>query len=149
MAIFWSASAAGFFLPDHPAIPKDAVRITAARHRALLKGHGEGAAIVAGADGQPRLQRPPAPTLADRRAGMIRRVNREAARRIEAIAPAWRQLNDLREGGDAAAARFAAIDAIRAASDRIAARIATMDDAALAGLDIAADPDWPNGAAAA
>lgn len=49
-------------------------------------------------------------------------IRAEAGRRIEAIAPIWRQLNDLRESSEAGAARFAAIDAVRAWSDALEAR---------------------------
>ena len=48
-------------------------------------------------------------------------VKAEAARRIEAAYPLWRQMNIVREGGAALAAMTAMIDAIRAASDAIEA----------------------------
>lgn len=43
----------------------------------------------------------------------------EAARRIEARYPIWRQLNVMREGGEPLAAMTAFIDAVRAASDQL------------------------------
>lgn len=48
---------------------------------------------------------------------LVRAIKSAAARRIEAISPAWRQLNDMREPSESGAARFAAIDAVRAWSD--------------------------------
>ncbi|MFY9350387.1 MAG: hypothetical protein WAO77_08570 [Sphingobium sp.] len=148
MALFYSASTPGFFDDAiHAHLPPDAVRISAARHAELLAAQAGGAMIVAGERGRPRIHRDP-PSLADRRAAAIRRVKREAARRIEAISPPWRQLNDLREPGDAGAARFAAIDAVRAASGAIEAAIATLGADALEPLDIAAHPLWPETARA-
>lgn len=44
-------------------------------------------------------------------------IKAEAARRIEAISPQWRQTTDLREPSEAGATRFAAIDEVRAWSN--------------------------------
>jgi hypothetical protein len=74
---------------------------------------------------------------------MLAAIKREAERRIEAISPPWRQLNDLREPSDAGAARFAAIDAVRAASDAIEAVLAKAPAAALDGFPVADNPLWP------
>jgi len=142
MALFYSATAGFFDDAIHALLPADAVPITPARHRELLAAQGEGAAIEPGEDGRPRLRRP-STSIAARRAALIRRVKREATRRIEAAAPIWRQLNDQRAPSPAGDARFAAIDAIRSASDAIEAQIATLSADALAALDVAAHPLWP------
>jgi hypothetical protein len=69
-------------------------------------------------------------------------VKREANRRIEAVAPVWKQLNAVR------AAKpndplFAAVDAIRAASDAIEARLKGMTDAEAGAFDVATAVEWP------
>jgi hypothetical protein len=143
MALFYSASTNGFFDDQlHAALPDDAVEISAARHRVLLAAQANGSAICAGDDSKPRIRRPVV-TVADRRAALIRRVKREAARRIDAVSPIWRQLNDQRAPSDASAARFTAIDAVRAASNAIEAEIADLAADALAAFDIAAHSLWP------
>jgi hypothetical protein len=145
MGIFYSPSAPGFFDDAiHAAIPQDAVRVSPARHVALLDGQAAGAAIVADARGRPRLHKPGGDSPAEHRARLIRATKREAARRIDSISPIWRQINDLRASGDAAAARrFAAIDGIRAASAMIERDIAATAGPALAALPIADHPAWP------
>jgi DNA repair photolyase len=147
MALYYSA-ARHAFLDDaiHTTLPEDAVPVARARHRALMEAQATGAAIVAGEDGAPRIDRPRA-TRSIQRAAAIRQVKREAARRIEAIAPIWRQLNDARVPSEAGAARFAAINAVRVASDAIEAEIATMTLAALKALDIASHRAWPEASA--
>lgn len=144
MGIFYSSSARAFFSNDlhGDAIPSDAVPITADLYRGLLDGQSKGAAIVAARDGRPRL-RWPRMSMDERRAGLIRAVKREASRRIDAIAPVWRQLNDQRVPSEDGAARFAAIDAVRAASGSIEAEVASAPDDALAAFDIAVHPAWP------
>lgn len=143
MALFYSAGTNAFFDDQlHAALPDDAVEISAARHRVLLAAQANGSAICAGDDGKPRIRRPVV-TLADRRAALVRRVKREAARRIDAVSPIWRQLNDQRVPSEASAARFAAIDAIRAASDAIEADIAAALSDGLTAIDVAAHPLWP------
>lgn len=145
MQIFYSPGTRAFYsdLIHGDAVPADAVVITQARHRELLTGQASGRAIIAGEDGFPRLQPAARLTTSDRRAQLAARNKREAARRIEAISPLWRQINDQRDPSDAGAARFVAIDAIRAASDAIEAQIATAAKDALAGLDIPNHPLWP------
>ena len=143
MALFYSASTPGFFDDQiHATLPADAVPLTDDQHQQLLAAQGEGAAIGVDSDGHPRA-RVASLTIAQRRAMAARQVKREAARRIEAIAPIWRQLNDQRAPSDAGAARFAAIDAVRAASDAIEAQIAGAAKAALVALDIPNHPLWP------
>lgn len=152
MAIHYSASRHAFLDDSLHDLPADAVPVTRARHRALLDAQAGGAAIVADDKGHPRIDRPRA-TRSILRAQLTRAVKREAARRIEAIAPLWRQLNDLRARGPGAKPyadwpqdvreRFAAIDAVRTASDAIEGDIATLTLAALKALDIAGHPAWP------
>lgn len=50
---------------------------------------------------------------------LVRAIKSAAARRIDAISPAWRQLNDMREPTETGAARFAALDAVRAWSNEL------------------------------
>lgn len=142
MAIFYSAARRGFFDDAvHTDLPVDAVKVSKARHRQLLEAQDQGAQIVPGSNGSPvLLHLSPAPDL---RARMVRRIKRIAARRITAISPAWRQLNDLRQMSLAAADRFAAIDAIRAASNLIEQDLAATADTALANFPLQDHPLWP------
>lgn len=141
MTLFFSATARGFFDDAlHMELPDDAVPISEDRHRELLAAQAAGAIITADSCGKPRASRP---TIDARRAAALRAVKREASRRIEAIAPIWRQLNDQRAPTPESDARFHAIDAIRAASNMIEADIAGLSAAALDALDFAAHPLWP------
>lgn len=143
MALFYSPSAPGFFDDAiHATLPSDAIAITSARHAELLAAQAAGADIVTGPNGRPHIRRH-TPSIADRRAAMTAMVKREAARRINVISPIWRQLNDMRDPGPDAAARFAAIDAVRATSQAVEAQIAAATLAQLAALDIANHPAWP------
>lgn len=65
------------------------------------------------------------------RGGLIAAAKAEAGRRIDAIAPLWRQTNLLRDVGPGAP-EFAAIDAVRAASNRLEALLAAASDDELA-----------------
>lgn len=141
MTIYFSPSAHAFFHGEDRA-PSDAVKITPARHRSLLAGQSGGATIVVGPDGHPRLERARKPGVVETRAQLGRLVKREAHRRIIAIAPLWRQLNDLRAASKAGAARFAAIDRIREASSVIEAAIAASDAAQLIDLDVRNHSAW-------
>ncbi|ATI79452.1 hypothetical protein [Sphingobium yanoikuyae] len=154
MDIFFSPGACAFFTPalHGDAVPADAVAITADAHRALINGQSQGRTIIADDDGRPCLAPVVQPTLAQLRARAIARTKREAARRIEAVAPLWRQMNDIRDRdadiatnaqAQAATIRFAAIDAIRAASNAIEADIATATAKTLKAIDLAAHPLWP------
>jgi hypothetical protein len=152
--IHWSPSARAFFDEAHPAIPADAVAITARRHRQLLAGQAAGRPIVTGAGGKPvnaGARRLSAEQLRDR---AVLQVKREAGVRILAVASLARQSNDNAAialaaiDGDAAAAaepiaRRRRIDAIRAASDALEAQIARMPAANLTNFDAAAQPHWP------
>ncbi|ATI81458.1 MerR family transcriptional regulator [Sphingobium yanoikuyae] len=152
MGIFYSALAHGFFDDSLcAALPDDAVAISPDQHADLLAAQGDGGRIEADADGMPCIRRD-TQTLAMRRATFIARTKREAARRIEAVAPLWRQMNDIRAGdagtatdaeGQAASARFALIDAIRAASNAIEAQIAGATAKDLKAIDLANHPLWP------
>lgn len=141
MAVFFSPSSLGFFDDAvHDVLPDDAVPISADRHRELLAAQASGATITADSNGKPRASRP---SVDSRRAAALRQVKREAARRIEAIAPLWRQLNDQRAPTTESDARFAAIDGIRVASDLIEQNVVLLSASAIDVLDIPAHPFWP------
>lgn len=143
MKIFYSADAKGFFRDDmHSTMPSDAIQISARRHAQLLDAQGKGASIVADANGRPQIHMP-APTVDQLRAHMVGRIKREAARRIDAVAPPWRQINDQRLPSPDGEARFARIDAIRRASDAIEAEIAVLPAAQLSIADIHNHVAWP------
>ena len=116
MTHFYSPSTGGFYTREtHGArMPADVVAISARRHAELMKAQNAGARIEAGANGKPQARYPDA---TDRRADLTSAIRREARRRIRAVSPEWRQLNDMREPSAAGAARFAAIDEIRRASE--------------------------------
>jgi len=141
MTIFYSPSRRGFFDPKvHDPMPADALRVSQKRYAELLAGQERGAQIVPSANGKPTLEWPPA---VDPRADLIRRIKREARRRIEAISPPWRQLNDMRRPSKAGQARFARIDAIRAASAAIEAEVAALPPTALGSFDLRGHAAWP------
>jgi hypothetical protein len=152
MDMRYSPSTGGFYAAGlHADIPADAVAITGDDHRRLLAGQAAGHRIVAGADGRPTLTPPARPTTDARRAALVALVKEQAATRIFAVAPIWRQLNDARDlpsatgaARTAIEARYAAIDAIRAASGALEARITGLSARALAQLDIAAPSHWPH-----
>lgn len=123
-------------------IPTDAVKVTAARHAQLVAGQAEGKTIAATAKGRPKLV-DPITTAADRRAQLVAAVKREAARRINAVSPIWRQLNDLRAGADAGGERFSQIDAIRHASELIEVSVADCPDGAVGEFPVRDNPLWP------
>jgi hypothetical protein len=162
-AVFFSPSRRGFYTAEihGEAIPADVQRITAARHADLLKAQAVGAEIVATPRGP--VARFPKETLAEMRAAASGAVKREARRRILAIAPYWRQLNDIRAiahaalkqaqggvvGGQSEISEFCAalrrdveISTIRNLSNHLEARIANMSSAELAAFDAAADYHW-------
>ncbi|PBN41502.1 hypothetical protein [Sphingobium sp. D43FB] len=144
MAIYYSATAHGFFdSAIHAVIPEDAVQIRPTRHRQLLAAQAEGARIEADASGKPRIRHS---SVVEKRATLLRQAKREAARRIERLAPIWRQMNDMRAPGPEADARFVAIDAVRAASTLIEQQIASASADQLTALDIAAHDAWPKDA---
>lgn len=55
---YWSASAHGFFAPDHPAIPDDAVEVTDARHSELMHAQATNGPIWSDAEGNPQAAAP-------------------------------------------------------------------------------------------
>lgn len=124
-------------------IPADAVALKdEAEHARLLEAVNDGATIVLDARGKLRLHRA-RPDKAAQQAKLLAIVRREAATRIEAISPIWRQLNDQRDPSPAGAARFAAIDSVREASNAIEHEIGTASARDLGLLDIANHPLWP------
>lgn len=144
MGLHYSPSTGGFYHQDlHACLPVDAVPVTAKRHAELMAAQAEGATIVAAPDtGRPIIQRP-ARDAATHRAALRKAIKREAARRIEAISPIWRQLNDHRAPSEAADTRFAQIDAVRAASDAIEALVKIAAAAALDSFPVRDNPLWP------
>lgn len=160
--IYYSAARGGFFhAANHATLPEDAVRVARLRHRQLLEAQAQGRQIVANDAGRPVLAPVVQPSLEQLRAQASAAVNREAARRIKAVATLERQTNDnalIAQAALAAAtgaaqpaglaealARRAAIDAIRAKSNRLAALIAQMPAANLTNFDATADRLWMEG----
>jgi hypothetical protein len=93
--IYYSAARGGFFHADnHATLPDDAVRISRLRHRQLLEAQAQGRQIVANEAGRPVLAPIAPPSLEQMRAPATAAVNREAARRIKAVATIERQTND-------------------------------------------------------
>ncbi|WP_179505657.1 MULTISPECIES: hypothetical protein [unclassified Sphingomonas] len=168
--IYYSAARGGFFhAANHATLPDDAVRIPRLRYRQLMEAQAQGRQIVANDRGRPVLAAIVAPSLEQLRAQATAAVNREAARRIKAVATLERQTNDnalIAQAALAAAngaltpaatgapapaaladalARRTAIDAIRATSNRIAALIAQMPAANLTDFDATAERLWVEG----
>ena len=144
---FYMTGPEGYRLPafylTRSAAPEGAVEITRARHAALLEAQAEGRAITADARGRPVIDRR-TPASADALRPQLRAaIRREAAQRIRAISPEWRQLNDLREPSEAGAVRFARIDAIRAASNAIEELANRVPISDLSGFPVATHTLWP------
>lgn len=131
-----------FFLTRKQA-PECAVEITDMRHGQLLDGLSEGRRITTDARGRPVVDRRTRPSADAVRAQLHAAIRREAAARIRAISPEWRQMNDLREPSEAGAIRFARIDAIRAASNAIEELASGLPAADLAGFSVATHTVWP------
>lgn len=121
----------------NPRPPEDGVAIAEDAIVGLFVAIEQGARIVGVEDGQPVLQWP------DRRAALVLEVKAEAARRINAVSPIWRQINDTREESPEGAARFAMIDKIRAASNAIEIAMAELPEDQAASLDLVAHEAWP------
>lgn len=142
MAMLYSPATGGFYdtaFEYADGLPADGVKITADQHARLLAGAAAGRTIRPGKGGKPVLaDRVPTP------AQLIAQIRREAARRIELIAPLWRQVNDLHNPSPAATARFAAIDAVRAASNLIEQDLAATDTPGLRSFPITDHPLWPD-----
>lgn len=135
-------------------IPKNSRPLSAKRYRALIDGRAAGDRIVADAKGNPSLEAPAAPSADAMRAALIARIKREAGRRIEAIAPLWRQINDLSvlagvlppEADEKAEAgqRRRAIEALRARSNQIELLLENLVADQLAAFDPRDDAHWPS-----
>jgi hypothetical protein len=80
--MLYSKSTKGFYAPAIHGnnIPTDAVEITDAEHAALLNGESNGSTIIADAQGKPKLQAPPAATVATTKAAKLAAL---AAKRYE------------------------------------------------------------------
>lgn len=130
-----------FFL-TRTAAPEGAVEISDARHRQLVEALAEGKAITRSAKGSPKIIARRVDTGAQR-AQLVAAIKREAARRIDQVAPIWRQLNDARAPSAQGARRFAQIDAIRDASNAIEAVLADVADRDLGAFPISDNPAWP------
>ncbi len=97
MTLHYSAASGGFYdTRVHASLPDDAVAISAERHAQLMAGQAAARPITAAPDGSPVNAAPVVDTSA-RRARLVAAVKREAAARILAVAPIWRQLNDARD----------------------------------------------------
>lgn len=148
MSVFFAMVGAGddrraaFYLTGKMA-PEGAVEISDQRHGELLEAQAEGRAITADARGRPVVARRTRPAASALRAELAVAVRREAAARIRAISPEWRQMNDLREPTEEGAIRFARVDAIRAASNAIEELAARLPAADLAGFPVATHTLWP------
>ena len=141
MTIRLSPTTKGFYDSDihKKMIPSDAIEISAALHKELLDAQAKGHSIDVDEAGHPVVALPaPAAT----RAQLQRKIKREARRRIERVAPLWRQLNDLRSDTEDARTRFAQIDAIRSASYKVEGELTATPDAALDGFDVASNSSW-------
>lgn len=142
MTIKYSAAKGGFFdTALHRSVPEDAVTVSAKRHAELLIAQAQGYEIVPDKRGKPTLRSLKPETLLEAQAIVALAIRREAARRIEARIPLWRQVNALRDNTDPG---FHEIDSIRAASNLIeqaTAEVSTIE--ALAIFPIADNPIWP------
>lgn len=130
-----------FFLRQSQA-PEGAVAISGRRHAQLVEALAEGKAITRSAKGSPKIIARRVDTGAQR-AQLVAAIKREAARRIDQVAPIWRQLNDTRAPSAQGARRFAQIDAIRDASNAIEALLAAAADRDLGAFPVSTNPAWP------
>lgn len=130
-----------FFLRQSQA-PEGAVAISGRRHAQLVEALAKGKTIIPSAKGSPKI-------IARRvdngalRTQLVAVIKREAARRIDQVAPIWRQLNDARAPSAQGARRFAQIDAIRDASSAIETLLADVADRDLGAFPISDNPAWP------
>jgi hypothetical protein len=130
-----------FFLRQSQA-PKGAVAISARRHAQLVEALSQGQTVTAGADGKPRTAARRVEPGAQR-AQLVAAIKREAARRIDQVAPIWRQVNDARSPTAEGARRFAQIDAIRDASDAIESLLDYAAARDLGAFPVSDNPAWP------
>lgn len=130
-----------FFLLQKQA-PPAAVQISGQRHAELLQAMEDGKTIACGRGGKPKIE----PLRIDDdalRTQLTASIKREAARRIEQIAPPWRQLNDMREHTPEGEERFAQIEVIRDASNQIESLLADVSSADLPDFPVQSNPLWP------
>ena len=140
--IFFSPSTRGFYRKGvHRSIPDDAHALSERRYKQLIAAQARSGSIRIDRAGRPVAAR--VAGASERRADLVAQIQAEARRRIEAISPPWRQMNDLREPSPSGAARFAAIDEIRAASTLIEQDLAETAVGALGNFPIADHPLWP------
>ncbi len=148
MSVFFAMIGTGddarpaFYLTRRQA-PEGAAQISNARHAQLLAALSGGRKVAADARGRPVIAPAARRSATSIRAELRSRIQSEAARRIAAISPEWRQLNDLRVPSEAGAVRFARLDAIRSASNAIEGIADSLPAEDLAGFPIAAHTLWP------
>lgn len=135
------AAQPAFFLRQEQA-PEGAVAISAKRHAELVEAMSQGKAVTPGPGGKPRIAKR-AVDEAALRAQLLTAIKREAARRINAIAPIWRQMNDARLPSEEGTIRFARIDAIRAASNQIEDILAGLPADQLDRFAVRSNSLWP------
>lgn len=79
MSMFYSKSTGGFYDDSiHEATPPDAVAITDAQWQALMVGQAMGQIITSNPEGNPVLETPPGPTLAQAKTTALSQVDTEA-----------------------------------------------------------------------
>lgn len=116
----------------------DAVDVSAAEHAALFPMGEPQREIEAGPDGKPRWKMA---STAEQRAAAIADVKREAARRINAIMPLYKQINALRAFTSETDAAFIQIDEVRHASNLIELDITESEAPAM--VPVRTHPLWP------
>jgi hypothetical protein len=145
--LLYSPSANAFFDPAlHQAMPEDATqRVSRSRHAALMAAQADGSVITSDARGRPVAKRTrPVAAALPTNAEVAAAVRAEAQRRILAVSPLWRQLNDIRNPSDAGAARFVQIDALRSVCRVIERDVAETAATALPDFPVADHPLWPD-----
>ena len=142
MTLRFSPSTRGFYdLAIHgDTIPADAAEISAGTHAEMLEAQAKGQTIDVDETGRPVIASTAPEIMRQQLRGEIKR---EARRRIDRVAPLWRQLNDLRSDDSTAAHRFAKIDAIRSASDEIERALGDTLDHDLAEFTPLTRAEWP------
>jgi hypothetical protein len=137
--MLYSATTRGFYADGDRAAPADAVKVTPARHAALLEAEAQGHLIEPDAKGRPQI-RTRAASVAKLRELLIAAIKVEAGRRIRAACPIERQINLLREGRGGEIA--AMVDPLRARSNALEAQVAAAGMAWLDGFDPTQDAHW-------
>lgn len=137
--MLYSATTRGFYVDADPAAPADAVKITPARHEALLEAEAKGHLIEPDAKGRPQI-RTRAVDIAARRELLIAAIKTEAGRRIRAACPIERQLNLLRAGRGNEIAEL--VDPLRVRSGALEAQVRAGSPTWLDGFDPTDDTHW-------